>query len=429
MPKKVQKLGSIMKDIGIEDSDVSNASNPETDNETDNESEESSNDQDETPSETSWEEEDEESEDVARKQAPKKNNAELIKKLLKPTKVNLKNDPNLAKEITGKDSSTNKKGKTADTQPANEGRGPGRPRKTPLIEPLPKYGVLSKPSDVKNKMEMQYCNPQSLKKVFMLFKTMGSQKISITFEPTKFIIQGEDHLRKSDIYVECSGAHMNRYYCASKFTIQWENEVLANLFSQMGNSVHIIRFISRKKEGDDTNINVSYTDRIMEVDITYDVPVIGTTPPPVQKWANPEKSPLSFKLDSKYFRTLIKNMETSKADKFVIQKSGESDFRITHARTNKPTSLGCNYKYKNPKKIGLKTTLSSDEVFTVPIDVRYIKKFAHALISDEIKIYTYTKEPTVFVADIDVDDKGVPAFKVMVRTQTFEYKPVKDSIK
>ena len=325
----------------------------------------------------------------------------IVKNMLKPTKT------------------------TASTGEPKEGRGPGRPRKNPVMEPLPKVGVVNKPISNKNKMEMQYGNPHSIRKIFMLLKSMGCQKVFITFEKTNFIIRAEDHLQKSDITIECRGKHMNRYYCANRYTIQLEHEVLASLFAQMANNTHAIRFISRKKEGEDVNIHVVYTDRIMDVDSTYDVPVIGTSEPPSRKWSNPDKYPISFTFDSKYFRTLIKNMETSKADKFIIQKSGDDDFRITHSRSSKPTSIGCNYRYRSAKKIKLESKLSKGEVFTVPIDVRYVKKFAQSLISNQIEIRADSKEPTVFIAEIDVDpETKEPAFKVMIRTKTFEYKPL-----
>jgi hypothetical protein len=161
----------------------------------------------------------------------------------------------------------------------------------------------------------------------------------------------------------------------------------------------------------------------MDVDSTYDVPIIGTGAPPSHKWASPENYPISFTFDAKYFRTLIKNMETSRADKFIIQKSGTDDFRITHSRNSKAASVGCNYRYRNPQKIKLNSKLSKDEVFTVPIDVRYVKKFAQSLISDNIEIKADPKEPTIFIAEIDPDEKTrKPAFKVIVRTKTFEYK-------
>jgi hypothetical protein len=118
-------------------------------------------------------------------------------------------------------------------------------------------------------------------------------------------------------------------------------------------------------------------------------------------------------------------METSKADKFIIQKSGEDDFRITHSRSSKSASVGCNYRYRDAKKIKLHSKLSKGEVFTVPIDVRYVKKFAQSLISNDIEIRADSKEPTIFIAEIDKDDDTEePAFKVIIRTKTFEYKPI-----
>ncbi len=415
-------LHNIMKDMGLEDESTSESKKDESEN---------------------WDDEDDSSAEVAKEKntKPARSTKQKTNQATKPIKSakqeNSETDEDISDSVSDSAESNSKPKRpaaiikkmltpTKSTKSADskETRGPGRPRKNPIMEPLPKLGVVDKPVSNKNKMEMQYGNPHSIRKIFMLLKSMGCRKVFITFDKKKFTIEAEDHLQKSDILVECYGKHMNRYYCSSKYTIQIEHDVLAILFAQMSNNTHVIRFISRKKEGEDVNIHVVYTDRIMDVDSTYDVPIIGTGAPPLHKWSNPDKYPVSFTFDAKYFRTLIKNMETSKADKFIIQKSGEDDFRITHSRNSKAASVGCNYRYRNAQKIKLDSKLSKTEVFTVPIDVRYVKRFAQSLISDNIEIRADSKEPTIFVAEIDHDEHGDPAFKVIVRTKTFEYKPL-----
>lgn len=314
-------------------------------------------------------------------------------------------------------------GKTGGKSPV---RGPGRPRKNPVIEPLPKKGVIKKANSAKNKMELRYGNPQSIKRVFMLLKTMGSQQVQITFDLTKIIIQGQDHLQKSDIYIEIDCNQMNQYYCAEKYSIQMEHDVIASLFSQMTSSIHIISFLSRKREkGDDISIYVVYTDRVLDCDATHEVPVITIKNPPIPKWTQAKNYPLCLTLNSKDFRQLIKNMDISKVDKFLLQKNGKEDFRIQYARNNKAASTGCSYRFKNPEKINLRSKLGEDEVFSVPISLRYVKKLANSMISDEIEIMAHAKEPTVFVADLDKDrETNAPTFRVMVRTSTFQYQAI-----
>lgn len=426
-------LHNIMKDMGLEDDSVEESENNQSDD-WDEEDESSENHKSKKPSKIS------KTSKSTNTQKSKKNPKTVSKKVETDSQESDGSDAEESISNNSQDSDSNKTPKKpasiikkmlkstkkdTKTSEVKETRGPGRPRKNPIMEPLPRLGVVNKPVSNKNKMEMQYGNPHSIRKIFMLLKSMGCRKVFITFDKTKFTIEAEDHLQKSNVLVECYGKHMNRYYCASKYTIQIEHDVLAILFAQMSNNTHVIRFISRKKEGEDVNIHVVYTDRVMDVDSTYDVPIIGTGAPPHHKWSNLENYPVSFTFDAKYFRTLIKNMETSKADKFIIQKSGDDDFRITHSRNSKAASVGCNYRYRSAQKIKLESKLSKGEVFTVPIDVRYVKKFAQSLISDNIEIRADSKEPTVFIAEIDLDEKtGEPAFKVIVRTKTFEYKPL-----
>lgn len=400
------------------------------------ESEESISDSEEG---SSWSDSENESEDqkiVTRTQKTAKQ-----AKLAKSERKELKDDYELGEEVdesdlkdddpgkAGKVKSLLKSGKikaSGKTGGKSPVRGPGRPRKNPVIEPLPKKGVIKKANNAKNKMELRYGNPQSIKKVFMLLKTMGCQQVQITFDLTKIIIQGQDHLQKSDIFIEIDCNQMNQYYCAEKYSIQMEHDVIASLFSQMTSSTHIISLLSRKREkGDDVSIYVMYTDRVLDCDATHEVPVITIKSPIIPKWTHAKNYPLCFTLNSKDFRQLIKNMDISKVDKFLLQKNGKEDFRIQYARNNKSASTGCSYRFKNPEKINLRSKLGEDEVFSVPISLRYVKKFANAMISDEVEIMAHAKEPTVFVADLDKDrETNAPTFRVMVRTSTFQYQAI-----
>ena len=306
--------------------------------------------------------------------------------------------------------------------PSKPTRGPGRPRKNPVLEALPHFGIVKNPGSKKNKMELQYGNPISVKKIFTLLRAMQCKQIKMTFEKTKFRISAVDHLMKSDIYIECDGSRMNRYYCSEKYSIQMEHETFSKIFNQMDNNTHELRFIAKKTAKDDTVMYIGFIDRILESDATHSAAVASIAHPKIEAWVNPKKYPLSFTLESKYFRQKIKQIETSKAEKFLIQKHGSQDLRISYKQGgDKSTKGDTTLRFRNPDKIKLRANLSSNEVISVPISVRYVKKFAASMISDNIEIRADPKEPTIFVCDVDPDENGKPAFKVMVHTSTFEY--------
>lgn len=331
---------------------------------------------------------------------PNEDNIRKIKKILKPTVVKSPNAPV---------------------------RGPGRPRKNPIIEPIPKLGISNKPSSKKNKMELLYGNPQSFKKIFALLKAMSVEKIYMTFTKKSFTIQAVDHLQKSNIFIQGFGDQMNRYYCEDKYTIVLDQTLVSTLFHKLNNSIHAIKFISPKKVGDDVNIYVVYTDRAMEVDYSYIVPLekqenMLNVP---ERGIEADKYPVKFTFDSKYFKNLVNNMALS-AKKFLIQKHGNGDFRITYSKGNN-NGLSCNTRYKNPEKIKLESKIGDNEMFSVPINIKYIKPLAKAQISDDILICADPKQPTIFISDMDKDPQTQqPAFRVEVRTKTFEYQNIKE---
>jgi hypothetical protein len=312
-------------------------------------------------------------------------------------------------------------------------KGPGRPRKTPILPDIPRLGIVDKALHKKNKMEMQYDSPQSIKKIFALLKSMNCKNIYITFHTKGFFIQTIDHLEKSNILVECQGERFNRYFCEKKYTVKIQQEVLSSLFDQLTTNIHEIKFISKKKESKDTNIFVMFVNRILESESLYEMPVTWVDKVPEAMNKKFVRYPLRFSLESREFKTIVKNVEKCKADKFLIHKNGKEDLRIVHSRKNRDTStIGFRQQFRNSEKINLHSELSDKEIFTVPISVKYIKKFANSTLADVIEIHAHAKEPTLFISELDKDDvevngktKKIATFVLKVRTSTFEYQAIK----
>lgn len=312
-------------------------------------------------------------------------------------------------------------------------KGPGRPRKIPALPKIPRLGIVDKALHNKNMMEMQYDSPQSIKKIFALLKSMNCKNIYFTFHSKGILIQTIDHLEKSTISIQCNGQRFNRYYCEKIYIVKFDQTILSSLFDQLTTNIHELKIISKKNQKE-SSIFVMFVNRVLESPSIYEIPVVFVDKVPESINKKNIKYPLRFTLSSREFKTIVKNMERCKAEKFLIQKDGKKDLRITHSRKNKNVStIGFRQQFKNPDKIQLHSNLSDREIFSAPISVKFIKKFANSTLADNVTIHAHAKEPTLFVSELDIDDTEIKKGKIIslatfiieVRTDTFEYQTIK----
>jgi len=86
-------------------------------------------------------------------------------------------------------------------------KGPGRPRKIPKKEPIPRKG-LSNPTNDDSMMEFLYDLPLLIKKIIVFFKSLAAAQIQIIFRPSEIIFYAEDHYKKSKIRVKIDGSKL-----------------------------------------------------------------------------------------------------------------------------------------------------------------------------------------------------------------------------
>lgn len=337
---------------------------------------------------------------------------------------NKKKSTNAKKKASASDSKSEKD----DSNSGNANiKGPGRPRKNPQVDNLPLQGVVNKPDSDKNKMEMRYGNPASLKKIFMLLKAMDPEELHMYFEKDKFTIKARDHLEKSNIYVVAYGKNMNKYYCEKPFAISLESEAIAKIFQTMDNTHHAIQFISRKRAGgDDLNMYIIMIDRVRNRHDNYEIKVKGGSIfQGLNKEVNCKNYPIQFTLDSKDFKKTISKIGLH-TDKFTIQKKGDEDLRIS-TQQSKKTGVKCNFVYKDAEDIKLISKVKKNDLFSVAINIKYIKNISKSQLGEFITIRADSFDPTVFEIDLDYcEENKSNTFHIVISTETFKYKAIKD---
>lgn len=276
--------------------------------------------------------------------------------------------------------------------------GPGRPRKNPKKEPIPKKGISKTPIDPEHVVEFMYDNPLMMKKIVAFFKSIAAQQIQIIFRAQDVIMYAKDHHEKSHIRIRIDATKLNHYYCKSNLDIgiaQKDLEMVLNVVDKDYNSIVIIS----KKSTIQETINIILESSI-EIDENQDIELIGqyNHMDNEQVFIN-ESYTIYWQWSGKYFKKFINDIKTITDEFAVVQERCDKPLTFEHNSNNK--KIHKHYIVKNSSKIKLKSKLLGDDTFRVDMRVEYIKPISSAHIADDILILVDENRPLMTKAMID----------------------------
>jgi hypothetical protein len=278
---------------------------------------------------------------------------------------------------------------------------PGRPRKNPVKEPKPRFGISLKPKNSKNCVEFLYDNPCLFKKIWSFFKSMAIAKLQIIFRPDTVIFYGKDHLDKSRILVKIDPSKLHHYYCEGFLDIGIPCANANPYFVKVDKTYNSI--IIRSKTNTSTeNIRITYKTN-MEIDEEHKFELIGSydrlTPSLEKKFMSEDDYTIHFEIPYKYFKKTITDIKGTRPDKMTfIQEGPDEPFQFTYGKSNKVLS---SHTIRNNKLVKFKSNLQKDETFRVEFQIDYIKPVSSALLSETIKIYAHEKKKLLFKSSMD----------------------------
>jgi hypothetical protein len=277
-------------------------------------------------------------------------------------------------------------------------KGPGRPRKTPKKEPIPRKGISNKPTNVDDHIEVLYDHPVILKKIFQFFKSLAAAQIQILFRQKDIVFYAEDHHKKSKIYVKIDASKLNHYYCKSELDIgisAKEIELILNKVDKEYSSMVLLSTIG--------NIHRSITmvlENDMRIDEIHTIDLIGQ----YSKMENEEDFTnedymIKFQFPSKYFRKTINDIKTMSSQLSITQEDSESPLVFEYLTPNK--KIQSKHTVKDSAKIKLESNIDDDSSFRVDLKVEFIKPISAAQIADEVCILVDEKKSFMTKAFID----------------------------
>jgi hypothetical protein len=266
---------------------------------------------------------------------------------------------------------------------SEEKKGPGRPRKNPKKEPIPRKGISKISSNNDEYIGVIYDQPLILKRIFQFFKSLAASQIQIIFRPKEIIFYTEDHHKKSKIRVRIDCSKINHYYCRDVLDIgisSKDMEMILNKADKDYTSVIILSSVGSIHR----NITVML-ENVMQIDEVHVIDLIGQ----YNRMENEnnfinEDYMIKYKYSTKYFKKTIGDIKSMSTQISIAQEDCESNLVVEYLTSNK--KIQSKHIAKNNDKIKLESNLKQGDSFRVDLRIDYIKPISASQIADEVLI-------------------------------------------
>jgi len=276
-------------------------------------------------------------------------------------------------------------------------KGPGRPRKNPKKNPIPRNGIASTPIDEDNIIEVLYAMPIYFKKIIAFFKSLAASQLQIIFRYQEIIIYADDHHNKSKIRVCFNATKLNHYYCGKEFQIGINCHDLELILNKVDKEYNSIIMLSNKEHNQE-HITINLENE-MQIDETHTIDLVGQYPNMNEAAFLDENYMIKFTLPGKYFRKTINDIKTMSNQLEIIQEDSTSPLALGYITPN--MKIRSTHIMKNSNKIKLESGLVEGQSFRVDIKINYIKPISSAHIADDIQILVDENKELMTKAYID----------------------------
>jgi hypothetical protein len=283
-----------------------------------------------------------------------------------------------------------------------ERKGPGRPPIRPPRTPLEKKGIVDNPFDIRNKLELVFCDPVIFKSLFSYFKNVKSREIHLKCHPKGLNFYARDHSKSSRIIANISGNYVNHYFCKDTFWVGLNRESVEKMFQSIDKSFSkiLITYI----HDDPNSLTFVFKDDDIDKECNYKITLssyaIDEELIDIEGIISSERLraafPIEFTLTSKQFKKSITDASYY-SDVVTFEKIGEDPLNMTYTKSN----MIYNEVYKNPAKIKLQSDVKNGTIFRCTVKVANIKSLASSMVTDTVRILCGVNG-ILFVSAIDV---------------------------
>lgn len=282
---------------------------------------------------------------------------------------------------------------------------PGRPKKKLIIKPENVInGIITKPNDNVNAMELIYTDPKIFKKIFGMFRGYYVDDIFINFTEDKVLMSSRDHTKKTIIKIELDCNKISEYFCKRNFNICVKREYLEKIFSTIEkNHSKIILFSKEDTYKSSLEINLINEDLSIHdnyiIDLSLQQCDIEDTISKTIETLNKDMYSIKFNVKSKSFKKFI-NDTSANGKLLTIEKVGDNNLQFKMCFNNK---INFTRTIINESGFNISSKLSDNDFFNVNMELEYIKPFSNMNINDYITVYIDNENKKVIFECI-IDD-------------------------
>ncbi len=281
----------------------------------------------------------------------------------------------------------------------SNGRGPGRPPKPKIANiNTDTYGIVTKPNQEGNILEVVYDNPQLFKTIWSIFIGYGATEIILRFSVDRIDIIATDPAGDADINIRLHGAVMSRYYCKEPITRTITRTSLQDVFKGMSKSSSGITFLLNEEDSrsklhtiirdKEHNLEFSYTTDIVQNGKATEVAdVIDVT-----------DYPISFPVPLPKIKEIVKVISKS-TNTITFSKALEDPMCISYEQANRTMSV----PLLDANEPTLVYKLDADDIFAVSITLDKLKPFitAPTKIDGSVEMWMDKFRPMCFKMTLD----------------------------
>lgn len=269
----------------------------------------------------------------------------------------------------------------APVEVAKPKRRPGRPPKTIESQTIEILGIVEKPEDPEDYMELVYDNPTLFKDLMKLFGHYNVSDIDLAFLPTTIEIDAKGPSRTTvhRVVIDCRG--LNHYYCREPIRSCISIAKLDNILFGGNKNYHKITIIAQQNFRAKLRIvlhNVEYNvDEIFDIDVSH-----RPQDNSIHAMQSDEDYPVRFTMQTSYFNAALTKLRKFGTDA-VFQKIGEDSFEIKAFKDKQTTVVN---HYRDNKVLDMVCTLEPSDILSVTVPIDYILPLAKANISKNITV-------------------------------------------
>lgn len=279
-------------------------------------------------------------------------------------------------------------------------RGPGRPPKIANKKTTLRFdGIINKPQDSKNIVELTYFNPNFFKSIYVSLDKFELQNIILKFTPTSFTIQSSDIESKIFISMPIDVRRFNSYFCDGNYTYtQAYTDILKFLKTKKKDHDKIKIFIERDEQ---------FLLKLILYRTEYQTKEIFTTSINLVKnkvkdikgefLDKKDTYPLHLQLNWKMFKQSVVSWKCLSNSMHFIKHPNEK-FKICISESKSYTYEEI---YDNPKIV-----VKSDEESSIlsVMNIKHLTQISNSYISEKFNMYLSNENPIIFRSMIEVQE-------------------------